>query len=278
MSTPVLGSLHVYPVKSLAGTALREMTVEPWGAAGDRRWLLVGADHGALTQREHPRLALVSARQLPGGGLRLEAAGTEPLEVAVPDPAAGHLTVRIFRSKPEAVPAGPQADAWFSAYLGCEVRLVHMDAPEHARPITSSHGREGETVSFADSLPFLLTTSASLGGLNSLIAEGDQAAEGPLTMNRFRPGLVVDGTRPWEEDGWRRVRVGAVSFRVAKPCARCVITTTDQQTAVRGREPLRTLGRHRRDGNKLLFGQLLVPEQRGTLRIGDTVEVLERAD
>jgi uncharacterized protein YcbX len=92
-------------------------------------------------------------------------------------------------------------------------------------------------------------------------------------MNRFRPNLVVSGTAAWAEDGWTRVTVGEVAFRVAKPCGRCVVTTTDQDSAGRGREPLHTLGRHRRTGGKLVFGQNLVPLRRGTVRVGDPVEV-----
>jgi uncharacterized protein YcbX len=93
-------------------------------------------------------------------------------------------------------------------------------------------------------------------------------------MNRFRPNVVVAGAEPWAEDGWRRIAIGDVSFRVPKMCARCVVTTTDQGSAERGREPLHTLGRHRRIGGKVVFGQNLVPESRGTIRVGDPVRVL----
>ena len=96
----------------------------------------------------------------------------------------------------------------------------------------------GETVSFADGYPLLLTTTASLESLNSLIAEGEHRAEGPLPMNRFRPNVGIEGTGPWEEDRWTRVTIGEVPFRVAKPSGRCVVTTTDQHTARRGKEPV----------------------------------------
>lgn len=130
-------------------------------------------------------------------------------------------------------------------------------------------------MSLADGYPLLVTTVASLDALNALIAGGDHREEGPLPMDRFRPNAVVDGVGPWEEDGWRRIAIGEVAFRVAKPCGRCVVTTTDQSTGERGREPLRTLARHRRAGTKLIFGQNLVPEGTGTIRVGDPVRVLE---
>ncbi|MDJ1131396.1 MOSC domain-containing protein [Streptomyces iconiensis] len=275
MTTPSLASLFVYPVKSLAGTAVGEAAVRPWGAAGDRRWLVTREDGGKLTQRDKPRLALAAAEPLPDGGVRLSAPGMESLEVKTPDPAGGTVVVRFWKSEVETVPASDEAALWFSTYLGTEARLVHLDAPERRRPLAAKYARPGETVSFADAMPFLLVSSTSLDALNSLVAQGDHADEGPLPMNRFRPSLVVEGTRPWAEDGWRRVRVGEVAFRVAKPCGRCVVTTTDQATAERGKEPLRTLARHRRFGDDLVFGQLLVPETTGTVRVGDGFEVLE---
>ncbi|NLU68191.1 MOSC N-terminal beta barrel domain-containing protein [Streptomyces sp. HNM0574] len=277
MTTASLAAIHVYPVKALAGRGLDSAEVEPWGIAGDRRWLLTRPDGAKLTQREQPRLALASAELLPGGGLRVSAPGREPLEVEVPDPAtAGLFTVEVWRDTVEAVPAAEEAGAWFSAYLGTEVRLVHMDAPERRRPVDPAYSRPGETVSFADGYPLLVTTTASLDALNSLIAQGDHADDGPLPMNRFRPSVVITGTAPWEEDTWRRVRVGELTFRVAKPCGRCVVTTTDQGTAERGKEPLRTLARHRRFGDQLVFGQNLIPEHSGRVRSGDSFEVLER--
>ncbi|MGW7413990.1 MOSC domain-containing protein [Streptomyces sp. NPDC054863] len=265
-------SLHVYPVKATRGCAPRAMTVEPWGPAGDRRWLLTDASGKGITQREHARLALAASEPLPGGAVRLSAPGLDPLEVAVPDPVRT-VPVLLFGEKYEAVHAGSAADAWWSAYLGTEARLVHMDDPAHRRPVDPDFAREGETVSFADGYPLLVTTLSSLDALNSLIAQGDMPDEGPLPMNRFRPNVVLDGPAPWAEDGWRRITVGEVSFRVAKPSGRCVVTTTDQATSERGKEPLRTLAKHRRFGSRLVFGQNLVPEGTGVLRIGDPVTV-----
>ncbi|MFI8941948.1 MOSC domain-containing protein [Streptomyces syringium] len=277
MSKPVLHAVHCYPVKSMAGYSPGEAAVEPWGLAGDRRWMLADPDGRMITQRQQPRLALAAAQPLPGGGVRLSAAGAEPLDVAVPAVGApGELvTVELFGDKVETVPAGAAADAWVSAHLGSEAHLVHMDEPAVRRPVDPRYSRPGETVSFADGYPLLLTTVASLDALNALIAQGGHAAEAPLPMNRFRPNVVVEGTAPRAEDEWRRVRIGEVTFRVVKPCGRCVVTTTDQNTAERGREPLRTLARHHRMGDKLVFGQNLIPEHTGVLRAGDSVEVLD---
>ncbi|OKK03425.1 molybdenum cofactor biosysynthesis protein [Streptomyces sp. CB03234] len=273
MPTPALHSLYVRPVKSLGGPSPVEAAVEPWGLAGDRRWMLIDTTAKVVTQRQLPRLALAFAEQLPDGGVRLSAPGMEPLSVAVPEPSVT-IAAEIFRSKVEAVPAGAAADAWFTAHLGHDVRLVHLDDPARRRPINPKYARPGETVNFADGYPLLVTTVSSLDALNSLIAEGDHPEEGPLPMDRFRPTVVVEGTAPWDEDRWTRLAIGGVTFRVAKPCARCVVTTTDQTTARRGKEPLRTLARHRLIGKKMIFGQNLIPEHTGTLRVGDPVEIL----
>ncbi|MEV7068089.1 MOSC N-terminal beta barrel domain-containing protein [Streptomyces collinus] len=274
MGNAHLHSIHIHPVKAVRGLAPREAVVEPWGLAGDRRWVLIDDGGKVVTQRRHPRLALVAAELQPGGGVRLSAPGMPPLAVPVPRPVAS-VPVEIFRDKVEAVPAGDEtAHAWVSSCLGSDARLVYMDDPATRRPLAPEYARPGETVSFADGFPLLLATTASLDALNSLIAQGEHAGEGPLPMNRFRPNVVVAGTSAWAEDDWSRIAVGEVPFRVAKPCGRCVVTTTDQGTGERGHEPLFSLGRHRRLDGKLVFGQNLVPLSRGTIRVGDPVRIL----
>ncbi|MEV4233057.1 MOSC N-terminal beta barrel domain-containing protein [Streptomyces bobili] len=273
MGNAELLSIHVHPVKAFRGQSPREAVVEPWGLAGDRRWALIDDGGKVVTQRQQPRLACAAAELLPGGGVRLSAPGLEPLTVSVPQP-VGTVSLQMFHDKVEGVLADDAAHTWCSTYLGADVRLLHMDDPASRRPVDPDYGRPGETVTFADGYPLLVTSAASLDALNSLIARGGHAAEGPLPMNRFRPNLVVGGTQAWAEDGWSHLTIGEVAFRVAKTCGRCVVTTTDQSTAERGREPLHTLGRHRRLGGKLVFGQNLVPLSGGTVRIGDPVAIV----
>jgi uncharacterized protein YcbX len=275
MAMPEVSALHVYPVKSLRATSVRAAVVEPWGLAGDRRWMLVDAvTLRGVTQREQAGLALVSAQLTRGGGLRLSAPGRAPQEVAVPTP--GPLErVRLFAAEFDVRPADPAADAWFGELLGTKVRLVHLDEPAVRRPVKPGFSRPGETVSLADGYPLLATSTSSLDALNALIAQGDHAHEGPLPMDRFRPNVVIDHAPAWAEDAWHRVRIGEVVFRAPEPCGRCVVTTTDQASGARGREPLRTLGRFRKVGAKLLFGQNLIPESSGTLHVGDPLTLVE---
>lgn len=273
MPSPELSAVHIHPVKSLAACTVGEAAVEPWGLDGDRRWMLVDTTGKVVTQRQQPRMALISATPVQGGGIVLAAPGSAALTVEVPE-SRDTLGVQLHRSRLDVVEAAPGAHAWLGEYLGAEVRLVHLDAPDRRRLIDPAYARPGETVSLADGFPLLLTALASLDALNALIADGDHAGEGPLPMNRFRPNVVVSGTAAWAEDDWTRLSIGDVTFRVVKPCARCVITTTDQHTAHRGAEPLRTLARHRRSGKDLLFGQNLIPDTAGVVRVGDPVRIL----
>jgi hypothetical protein len=178
--------------------------------------------------------------------------------------------VRIWDDEVEARSCGEEADAWAAALLGEGCRLVAL-AGDDARPVDPAYARPDDRVSFADGYPFLLTTTASLHELS-------RRAGTRLEMARFRPNLVVDGATPFAEDAWTRIRVGDLTFRVVKPCVRCVVTTLDPATGVAGREPLRTLATFRRTEKGVTFGQNLLADGIGTLRVGASIEVLERAD
>jgi uncharacterized protein len=275
-TTACLASLHIYPLKSGRAVDLNVSAVEPWGLAGDRRWLLVDPDGKFITQRSDPALARVVVRYggtgAPAGSITVSA-GRGPA-LAVPAPAevrgAEMLWVTVWSSKVLAAAAGPGADEWFSRFLGRPVRLVHLDDPTR-RQVDPEFGAPDDRVSFADGYPLLLTSVGSLAELGRWLTEDGHP---PVPMNRFRPNAVIAGTPAWAEDGWHRVRIGAMTFRVVKPCGRCQITTTDQVTGERGRQPLKMLGRRRRLGQQLVFGQNAIPEAPGTLRVGDPVSVL----
>ena len=273
-----LGSVHRYPVKSARGERLDEASVEPWGLAGDRRWMVVDPDGLALTAREvHPLLLLHP--EITAAGLRVRAAGAAPLDVAVPDPGR-QVPVRLWRSELTAAHA-EEADAWLGEVLGRPARLVHLDDPTR-RPVSAEYAAPDDRVSFADGYPLLVTTTASLAALNDVVLERSQGAHEPLPMTRFRPNVVVDGVPAWAEDDWRRVRIGGVDFRAVKGCARCVITTLDPGTAEGGKEPIASLARIRRWDGATWFGTNLVPDlpdgRPVTIREGDAVEVLEAVE
>ncbi|MEV5692588.1 MOSC domain-containing protein [Micromonospora globbae] len=268
-----LSAIHTYPVKGCHRLDHDGAHVLPWGLAGDRRWMVVDADGVGVTQRETSRLVALHATTR-DGGLVLRAAGRPDLDV--PEPVGGEpVRVRTFRSRKlpvPALPAGPAADRWLGALLGRPVRLVFLAEPTRHLAADEREHDTGDQVAFADAYPLLLTNAASLAALNDRLAE---AGEDAVPMDRFRPNLVVEGAPAWAEDGWvgRPLRVGGVRMRAAGACDRCVVTTTDQETGVRGREPLRTLGRHRNIRQKLLFGLHLVPLDTGPLAVGDAVVV-----
>ncbi|MBD0675228.1 MOSC domain-containing protein [Streptomyces sp. CBMA156] len=279
-----LTGLHVYPVKSMYRLSPDTAVVQPWGLAGDRHWMLADASGRFVSQRENSALSRIRAGLLPDGVLTLTAPDGSRIEVPAPAVASGDplVEVEVWGTRFHVAEASKEAHQWIAEQLG-DYRLVHLDNPR-ARPVDPLYSEPGDTVSMADGFPLLLTTTASLDRLNELIAAENPDDPEPLPMERFRPSVVIDGTEPWAEDTWRRIRIGSVTFKVVKPCGRCVITTTDQETGERrGKEPLRTLARHHRLLRKAAFGQNLIPERPagvegdalGTLRLGDEVEVLE---
>lgn len=264
---PVLAQLFIHPIKSTRGLSLTQATVEPMGLRDDRRWMLVRPDGSFITGRESPSLVRVSA--LPSeGGLRLSAPGQPELRVPVPPADAERLDVTIWNDRCSAARAGEVADRWFSQYLGEPVLLVHVDARTD-RTVDPRYARPEDRVGFPDAFPLLLLSRASVEELNRRLAR-------PVTVEHFRPNLVIEGCEPFAEDSWKRLRVGAVELEVVKPCSRCVFTTVDPLTGEKARdgEPLRTLAGFRRREGKVMFGQNVLVRSPGTLEVGAPVELL----
>lgn len=271
-----LTGLFLYPVKSLRGIAVREAAVDDLGLVGDRRFLVVDPTGKFLTQRVLPEMARVSTN-LDATHLTLAAEGRGAIRVPLHEPEDPVLrSVSVWSSEGlRAEDCGPAAARWLSGVLGRECSLVRIGAAFH-RPVTKgNHARDGDRVGFADAFPFLIASEASLAMLNDRIAA---TGADPVPMDRFRPNLVVAGCGAFAEDGWARFQIGQIQFRSGGPCARCVITTTDQLTGERSHEPLRTLAGFRRDPQdaaKVLFAQNLIHETKnGTLRIGDALRAV----
>jgi MOSC domain-containing protein len=259
-----LTALHVYPIKSAAGLAPAEWDVDGLGLRYDRRWMVVDGSGRMLTQRSHPRLALV--RPSVGDGiLRIETVGMPALELPLSPGPSVALSVTVWDDTCAAGWTGERAARWFSELLETECSLVHI-AETNARPVDPDYAPAGHRVGFADGFPFLLISEESLEDLNRRL-------EVPLPMNRFRPNLVIAGGEPFGEDRMGPFAIGGIRFAVVKPCDRCVVTTTDQTTGERGPEPLRTLATFRRADRKVLFGQNVVHEGTGRLRVGDPLQV-----
>lgn len=271
-----LTGINRYPVKSCRGEELTSAVVEPWGLAGDRRWMVVDDDGQVITAREANRMLLVVA-QITDDGLVLTGPDLPTLDVRHPDGSA-LVPVGIWDSQLDAAPAGAAPDAWLTTMLDRTAHLVYLHDPT-TRATSPDFSHPDDRVSFADGYPLLVTTEESLAALNAEVAGGRMADQGPLPMSRFRPSVVVAGADAWTEDDWRRVRIGSAVFRAVKGCARCVITTLDPETAARGKEPIASLARIRRWDNQTWFGVNLVPDTPGaTITVGDEVEVLEAVE
>jgi uncharacterized protein len=265
--------LHRYPVKSLRGTSLTHATVERLGLQGDRRWMVVDPAGKFQTIREHPVMTQIEATTRNDGGLTLAHPQHGNVTVAIPAASVSTRSVRIWRDDVAASPAAAAAGEFLSKVLGVPAELVYLAKPD-ARPVDPTFGQPGDTTSFADGFPVLITNTMSLNDLNSRLTG---TGSGKVEMRRFRPNVVISGARPWLEDTWKAIRIGNVTFRVAKPCARCVVTTRDPDTGVQldPREPLKTLGSfHRAANGGIIFGQNLIPDTIGEIRVGDSVEVL----
>lgn len=258
--TTTLSALSIYPVKSCAGLRLTKATAEPRGLTGDRRWALVGPRGRLLTQRDLPRMQVIEP--VWDGTLRgLRAPGLPDLNLP-PEPQGGRVPATLWGGAIGGLVVSPAAPAWLEAVLGMPCDLI-------ALPGDANRWQEGKPfrapLGYADGNPYHLVTTASVDTLGG-------AARSPLD---FRPNVVIEGTLPFEEDGWRRVQIGAATFRVVESCARCGVVNVDPHGTMTA-EPLRTLSRRRRQGRHVLFGQHLILEGGGPdLRIGDAVTVLE---
>jgi len=269
-----VAALHLYPVKSLRGFAVPAVEIDDLGFAGDRRFLVIDETGKFQTQRQNTRMALVDTA-LANGTLTLSAddAGSVSVPTAS-DPTAPLCTVTVWKSEGlQAEDCGPAAAAWLSDFLQFKCRLVRIGG-KFRRPVLKKAGRPGDAFSFADGAPVLVTSESSLADLNDHIQEN---AGDPVPMDRFRPNLVISGCAPFAEDGWPAIRIGDTVLRTAGKSDRCIVTTTDQFTGARGKEPLRTLAIYRRDPvnpSSVYFGVNFINEtKRGTVRVGDPVLV-----
>lgn len=259
-----LASLHIHPLKGARGIQVERAYVEPRGLRNDRRFMLVDARGGFVSQRSHPRLALVETA-LEGGSLRLVLPGGAAVLVPLA-PEGPPREVEVWGDRVTAVRVQGEASPLLSRFLGDALELVHMP-PEVRRPVDPDYAEPGDHVSFADGFPLLLASRDSLRDLNARLAT-------PLGMERFRPNLVIEGGQAHAEDAHERVRVGALHFRMPKRCSRCQVTTVDQATGeLAGPEPLRTLAGYRGEGRRVYFGQNLIPDGEGLLSVGDEVEL-----
>lgn len=260
-----ISQLTIYPIKSLGGIAVDRALVTDRGFQYDRRWMLVDPDNGFITQRTVPSMALIRVA-LGCEGLEVRSRlHPETLFIPFGQVLPEFADVYIWEDTCSGQFVSRQADAWFSSALGVACRLVYMPE-ETMRATDPEYAPAGSITSFADAFPFLLIGQASLDDLNSRLEQA-------VSMDRFRPNIVFTGGSPYLEDELHAFQIRDIRFQGVKLCARCPIPTIDQQTAERGKEPIRTLARYRVKNNKVYFGQNLIHQGIGEIKVGDTILV-----
>jgi uncharacterized protein YcbX len=260
-----VSQLFIYPIKSLGGIAVTHANVTPTGLEHDRRWMLVDEQNQFLSQRTLPQLAHFKLQLLPNGLQVLHVPTQASIVIPYQPQTQAYAEVHIWDDVCTGQFVSAEADAWFSAHSGISCRLVYM--PDSTRrQVDLRYAPEGQITSFSDAYPILLISQESLDDLNNRLAE-------PLPMNRFRPNIVCKGEQPYIEDRLSDFTINGIHFNGVKLCSRCTMTGVNQDTAQTGTEPLKTLATYRKRNNKIYLGQNLIHNGKGTIRIGDVLDI-----
>jgi uncharacterized protein len=260
-----VSQLFVYPIKSLGGIQVASADVADRGFQYDRRWMLVDESMKFLTQRVHRQMALLDVT-LSAGKVSVKHKVTGDLiEFGLEDNSHKLMNAQVWEDQVEVCGVNENVDQWFSDVLKIKCRLVYMP-DKSKRYVDNNYALAEEITSLSDGYPFLIIGQAALDDLNSRLEE-------KISVSRFRPNIVFEGGNPFDEDNWKEFIINDIKFSPVKPCARCVITTINPETAVKSEEPLLTLSKYRKSNNKILFGQNLLHEGNGILSVGDLLKV-----
>ena len=260
----IVTDLYVYPIKSLGGISIESSLIQERGLLHDRSWVLIDENNRFITQREIPGLVFFST-EIKESFLKVFDK-RDPSDYILVDlfPQVGELvSVQIWDDTCDSILVSAEASNWFSAKLDMKLRLAYMPASTK-RLVDPKYAKEDEVTGFSDGYPILMIGTASLEDLNSRLAQ-------PIGMDRFRPNIVFSGGEPFEEDLIIDFIINGVMMRGVKPCARCIMTTTNQQTAERSKEPLNTLSTYRKNENKIYFGKNVLAKGLGYINVGDII-------
>ena len=261
-----VSELALYPVKSCRQQLVQQHTVDSFGLAGDRRWMIITRDTGGfITQRTHPQLVSMSVAA-GRKGITISAPGLGALNVDTPK-GGDAVAATVWKDTCQALDGGDAAADWVSVLVGKPCRLVYMP-DDYRRQVDTRYAEPGIHTGFADGFPFLLISESSLEQLNGRLAD-------PVPMKRFRPNIVVSGCEPHAEDNWKRIRIGEIEFSLVKPCTRCAMTTVNTDTTKMSREPLATLASYRKTAGGITFGMNMIHRSHGMLATGMPVELLD---
>lgn len=270
-----VSGLLTYPVKSLGGISKDECYIDDFGFAYDRRFMLIDDNNKFVTQRTHPKLALLVVNEVLASDGSLSAFEISSEQAPFPriifpmslyeEKAAYVCQVVVWGDSVSAKVLDSTHTKNISEFLGLNVCLAFMPTSSF-RQVDRQFFSEDKRVSFADGYPFLLTSEVSLADLNARL-------EHPVSMKNFRPNIIIsNGISAYAEDDWKRITIGDITFELVKPCSRCVMTTvTESGEKSESREPLKTLSQYRKNEFGICFGQNLVHLSNGVIRVGDLV-------
>lgn len=229
---------------------------------------MVDNNNNFLTQRQDPLMSLLQVA-IENDKLVIFHKNNIADKIAVPLQPLPTATskVIVWDDECQGQYVNADADIWLSAKLAMPCRLVYMPDSEK-RKVDGRYARQDEVTSFSDGYPVLIIGQASLDDLNKRMPE-------PLPMDRFRPNLVFSGGQPYDEDTMEHVLVNNIDLYGVKLCSRCVLTTINQATALKAKEPLKTLASYRMKNNKIYFGQNILYGQTGSLKVGDIIEIIK---
>ncbi|MEJ7559042.1 MAG: MOSC N-terminal beta barrel domain-containing protein [Pedobacter sp.] len=261
-----LSEIYIYPIKSLGGISIKEAKLEQRGLQYDRKWLLIDENGTFITQRKHYNLAMLQVA-MDADTITVSHKTDLSQKISFPkfESTSQRIQVRIWDDTSSGFEVNAKVSDWFSVFLNMKVKLVGM-ADDDQRLVDPEYALNSEIVSFADAYPCLIIGQAALDFLNEKLAD-------PVPMNRFRPNFVFTGGEPHIEDRFGEFYLGENLFQAANQCARCVLTTVDQETGIKGQEPLRTLTSYRTVNKKVMFGQNLLHKGPGTMKVGDELIV-----
>jgi len=256
--------LFVYPIKALKGISLSEATFSDKGFEYDRYWMVVDENGIAITQREIPKMALfevsIRAKDIQvtyqNEAIHIPKIKEEKGEV---------LSVKMFDNDLIGEKESDKINDWFSNKLGQKAFLVR---PVSERPRYMKRHPEAK-VAFPDSSQYLILGEAAMTNLNDQLEE-------ELDINRFRPNIVFSGGNPHDEDHWETIQIGEAIFEKNKLCARCQVTTINQETGMISKEPLKTMASYRKKGNKVLFGTYfkLTKKGQGSIKLNQEISLI----
>ncbi len=255
----VVTELYIYPIKSLAGITVKSAKAEEMGFENDRRWMLIDVENQLITQREFPQLSQFYP-EIKEGKIVVFHNDTSH-EFLIEESLEEPVFSKVWDDETKVVEVNKATSKWFSKQLGFECKLVKI-LNKGDRKHNSSRLNQTLNVSLADGYPYLLIGSKSLDFLNERLEE-------KITIQRFRPNIVINTELPHEEDFFEIFQIGNVKFKNAKPCGRCVMVNNNPETGIVLKEPLKTLSTYRTSNNNVYFGTNILSLNEGIISIGD---------